>query len=78
MDETSENDEQDLMDEWKNKLLRESIAKNSLLKIKNSQYRTFFSKGKLYSIGDYIRRNDINIVFINSDLSNLQINSLEK
>jgi hypothetical protein len=43
---TSESDD-DLIDEWKNKLLRTSLAKSSLMKVKKIHGTYFFSKGRV-------------------------------
>lgn len=43
---SSESDD-DLYNEWKNKIIRKSIAKSSMLKVKKIQGTHFFSKGKV-------------------------------
>ena len=67
-----EEDENDIEDEWKNVLLRESIAKSSLVKLRRIHSGTFFQKGKMNEMGFFIKENpDINVVFINSTLTPL-------
>ena len=46
---TSE-EEDDLYDEWKNELLRASLAKSSLIKVKQTNRVSFFGKGKVIAI----------------------------
>jgi hypothetical protein len=77
---TSSSDEykDELYHEWKNKGLRESFALGSMVKIRLTKNSTFFGKGKLLELGTFIRDNDIQSVFINKELSPLQIKNLEK
>lgn len=66
------NDENDLQDEWKNELLRESVAKSSLIKVRKIHSGTFFTKGKMNDLGYFIKENkSVNVVFINSQLTAL-------
>ena len=70
-----DNDEgsDDLYDEWKNVLLRESVAKSSLIKVRKVHSGTFFQKGKLIDLGFFIKeRKKINVVYINAQLTSLQ------
>jgi len=61
-----------MYDEWKNELLRESVAKSSLIKVRRIHSSTYFTKGKLNDIGFYLKVNpEINVVFINSQLTAL-------
>lgn len=55
--------------EWRNKLVRESIAKSSLVKMKMTIGKSFFTKGKLMDIGLFIKDNGVDCVFINSELT---------
>jgi len=71
-------EEEDLFDEWHDKLTRESFAKSSLVKVKNIQGSTYFGKGKMIEIGDYIKTTKPDIVFMNTILTPLQQNKLEK
>ena len=77
---TDENDaEYDLYDEWKNELIRESVAKSSLIKVRKIHSSTFFTKGKLNDIGYFLKDNkNVNVVFINSPMTSLQQKKLEK
>jgi hypothetical protein len=70
VDLSSESDD-DLAHEWRNKIIRKSIAKSSLLKVPRIQSSTFFTKGKVSMLGEYIQEKKINAVFINSELSPL-------
>lgn len=63
----------DLYDEWKNELLRESVAKSSLIRVRKIHSSTFFTKGKLNDLGYYLKENkDVNVVYVNSTLTALQ------
>jgi hypothetical protein len=63
----------DLYDEWKNELLRESVAKASLIKCRKIHSSTFFTKGKLNDLGYFLKDNKrINVVFVNAQLTGLQ------
>ena len=46
---SSEDEEDALYNEWKNQLLRKSIAKSSLLKVRSTSNNTYFTKGKVFS-----------------------------
>ena len=71
--------ESDMYDEWKNELIRESMAKSSLIRVRKVHSSTFFTKGKLNELGYYLKDNkDINVVFVNSTLTSLQQKKLEK
>lgn len=74
----SEEEEEDLYDEWHDKIKRESLAKNSLIKTKSISGSTFFTKGKLLEIGEYIKDCKPDIVFMDTHLTPLQQNKLEK
>jgi 50S ribosomal subunit-associated GTPase HflX len=69
----------DMYDEWKNELLRESVAKSSLIRVRKIHSSTFFTKGKLNDLGYFLKENDkINVVYVNSTLSAMQQKKLEK
>jgi 50S ribosomal subunit-associated GTPase HflX len=69
----------DLYDEWKNELLRESVAKSSLIRVRRVHSSTFFTKGKLNDLGYHLKDNpDINVVFVNTTLTAMQQKKLEK
>ncbi|CAD8120404.1 unnamed protein product [Paramecium sonneborni] len=70
--------EDDLDDEWKNQIIRNSIAKSSLVKVPHIHSNTFFTKSKLSMLGQYIQSNKINAVFINHELTQLQTKNLQK
>jgi len=79
MDQAEDNQDYDMYDEWKNELLRESVAKSSLIKVRRIHSSTYFTKGKLNDLGYFLKDNeDINVVFINSTLTALQQKKLEK
>ena len=86
----NEDDNGDLYDEWKNELLRASIAKSSFIKIKQNSKTWFFGTGKVFihliincnynevaELGEFIRDNKIDAIFINHELNSLQIRNLE-
>jgi hypothetical protein len=67
-----DNEEISLEDEWKDALLRESVAKSSLVRVRKIHSGTFFPKGKLNDLGFFLKENkDINVVFINTTLTAL-------
>ncbi|CAD8101602.1 unnamed protein product [Paramecium primaurelia] len=70
--------EDDLGHEWRNKIIRNSIAKSSLVKVPRIHSTTFFTKGKLAMLGQHIQSKRINAVFINHELTPLQTRNLEK
>lgn len=74
---SSESDD-DLAHEWRNKILRNSIAKSSLVKVPRIHSSTFFTKGKVQSLGDFIRENGVNAIFVNHELTPLQTRNLER
>lgn len=73
----SETEDDDLYDEWKNVLLRESLALSSLLKVNLIKASTFITKGRLHQIGLFLQENPVDVVFINSTLSYVQKRNLE-
>ena len=64
--------------EWRDKLLRESLANSSLMKVKKTTKKTFFTKGKLFFIADYISKIETDCLYINSELKPTQIKNLKK
>lgn len=65
----------DLYDEWKNELLRESVAKSSLIRVRKVHSSTYFTKGKLNDIGYFLKEKenkDVNVVYVNATLTALQ------
>lgn len=65
--------------EWEDANLRESIARSSLIRCRKVSPSTFFTKGKLNEIGHFIKdQQDINVVFMNTSLTAVQIKKLEK
>ena len=70
MDVSSDSSE-DLANEWRNKIIRKSIAKSSLLKVKKIHASNFFTKGKLIELGEFVAENNINAIFINTNLTPL-------
>ena len=57
--------------EWKNKEIRSNIAKTSVTKMRSIKRKTFFGAGKLHEIALHIKQNNIDCVFINSELTSL-------
>lgn len=71
--------EYDLYDEWKNELLRESVAKSSLIRVRQVHSSTYFPKGKMNELGYFLKDHDkINVVYVNATLTALQQKKLEK
>jgi predicted RNA-binding protein YlxR (DUF448 family) len=67
-----DNKEADMYDEWKNILIRESMAKSSLIRVRKIHSSTFFTKGKLNELGYFVKDNkDINVIFVNATLTSL-------
>ena len=55
------------------------MARSSLVRCRKISSTNFFTKGKLNELGMYIKENrDINAIFVNSNLTPLQIKKLEK
>ena len=52
---SAEDTKNDLYDEWKDVIVRDSLAKASLIKTWNVASGTFFTKGKLNELGLYIK-----------------------
>lgn len=73
----SETDDDDIYDEWKNLLYRESLAYSSLLKINHVKASTFMTKGRLHQIGLFLQENPVDVVYINTTLSFVQKRNLE-
>ncbi|CAD8092634.1 unnamed protein product [Paramecium primaurelia] len=69
--------ENDLSHEWKDLIIRNSIAKSSLVKLPSIHSTTFFSKSKIAMLGQHIQQKQINAVFINHELTQLQTRNLE-
>ena len=69
----------DMYDDWKNDLRRESMAKSSLIKVRRIHSGTYFTKGKLNEIGYFLKeKDDVNVVYVNTQLTSLQQKKLEK
>jgi small GTP-binding protein len=73
----SESESEDIYDEWKNILLRESLANSSLVKVKNIKASTFFTKGRLNEICQYLQHSKADVIFVNTTLSFVQKRNLE-
>lgn len=74
----NEQEHWDMYDEWKDKLKRDSIAKSSLIKIWEISSGTYFTKGKLAELGLYVKEKGVDVVFVNAQLTPMQIWKLEK
>ncbi len=65
------------MDQWKNLNIREDIALSSICSVNNIKASTFFSKGRLSEIGNYLRNTEVDVVYVNTSLSVIQRRNLE-
>ena len=74
----SHEEEFDLYDEWKNKLVRDSMAKSILINVKKVSSSLFFTRGKLNEIGQYLKTQDVEVVYVNTMLTPLQQKKMEK
>ncbi len=70
--------EGDLYREWRDKIVRESLANSSLLKVRHITKKVFFTKGKLHYITDYLKQTNFDCLFINAELKPTQIKNLKK
>lgn len=68
----------DLYDEWKNELVRDSMAKSSLINVKRVSSSMFFTKGKLNDLGLFVKSKPVDIVFVNTMLTTIQHKKMEK
>ena len=74
----SDTDEEDVYDEWKNVLLRESLALSSIVRVKVIKSSTFFPKARLLELGNFLKANkNVEIIFINTNLTVIQKRNLE-
>ncbi len=46
--------------------MRESLANSSLIRARRITKKTFFTKGKLNFVADYIANNDVDCLYINA------------
>ena len=66
-------------DEWTNANLRESIAKSCLVRTRKLSSTNYFTKGKVSELGLFLKeQSQINVVYINADLTAVQIKKLQK
>lgn len=77
-DEMESESEGDLYREWQDKILRESLANSSLVKIKHATKKIYFTKGKLQYITDFLKKTDFDCLFINAELKPTQMKNLKK
>jgi 50S ribosomal subunit-associated GTPase HflX len=73
----SDDELSDENDEWRNVNIRENLALNSICSINNVKASTFFSKGRLNEIGNYLRETDADILYVNTSLSVIQRRNME-
>lgn len=67
--------EKEFCEEWRD----DSIANSSVVKLRKIAGTTFLTKGILQDIGMHLKQNpEINVVFINSTMTSLQIKKLQK
>ncbi len=70
IDGDQQDDSYDMYDEWQNVLLRESVAKSSLIKVRKIHPTTYFTKGKLNDLGFFLKEHKgINVVYVNATLT---------
>jgi hypothetical protein len=68
----------DLYDEWKNTLIRDSMAKSCLINMRRVSSSMFFTKGKLNDLGLFIKSKPIDVVYVNTMLTPIQQKKMEK
>jgi 50S ribosomal subunit-associated GTPase HflX len=74
----SDTEEEDVYDEWKNLLLRETLALSGIVKVKTIKSSTFFTKGRLFELADFLKKNkNVEVIFINATLTVIQKRNLE-
>lgn len=72
-----EDTEEDSDDEWLNLNVRESMARSSMIRTRKVSSTTYFTKGKLNELGLFIKEDpSIDVVYINTDLTALQMKKL--
>lgn len=59
-------------------MLRESLANSSLIRARRITKKTFFTKGKLNFIADYLNKNQVDCLYINAELKPTQVKNLKK
>lgn len=77
-DQEESESEGDLYKEWRDKILRESLANSSLIKTKRVTKKTYFTKGKLHFLAEYLRRNQLDCLYVNAELKPTQVKNLRK
>jgi hypothetical protein len=78
LNDSEDAEEEDVYDEWKNILLRETLALSSLVRVKVIKSSTFFPKSRLVEIGEYLKQHkDVEVLFINTSLTVIQKRNLE-
>ncbi|KRX02833.1 P-loop containing nucleoside triphosphate hydrolase [Pseudocohnilembus persalinus] len=75
---SSDESDGDMFSEWGNELLRQSFAKSCLIRVRKVSSKNYLNRGKLHEIGTFIKNNDINAVYFNTELSTIQNRNLEK
>lgn len=68
---SSDESDGDMFSEWGNELLRQSFAKSCLIRVRKVSSKNYLNRGKLHEIGTYIKNNDINAVYFNTELSTI-------
>ena len=57
----------------------DTLAAASVIKIRKISGTTYFSKGLLHELGDFIKdKEDVNVVYVNTTLTSMQQKKLEK
>ena len=73
----SDDESDNAFDEWKNLNIREDMALSSICSVGAIKASTFFSKGRLSEIGNYLRQTEVDVLFVNTSLSVIQRRNLE-
>ena len=57
----------------------DNLAASTVIKLRKISGTTYFSKGLLHELGDYIKgKEEINVVYVNTTLTSMQQKKLEK
>lgn len=64
--------------EWKNMILRHSLAVSSIIKVNETKASTYLNKYVMSRLTSYLEENKINVVFVNSTLTFTQKRNMEK
>jgi len=73
----SDDESDNAFDEWKNLNIREDLALSSICSVSHIKSSTFFSKGRLSLLGNYLRQTEVDVLYVNTSLSVIQRRNLE-